>query len=207
MRDIRCDYVGRQGAAITALVFAITGAPAAAYAASSCAGGNQQIVTSNRTLSQDWETADDDAQCFILRNGANLKLNGYSISCTDSSCSTAIVCDDAGSVVQSGSHNDGDHVDIDGPFDVGVEDCTQVKDLLIDGSSVGVESRETDADLVINNVIRGSDVACIDAVMEENNDAVRDNVCLAAGGDGVRIEGRSSGDDHLGGNEGRCSSG
>jgi hypothetical protein len=57
-----------------------------------------------------------------------------------------------------------------------------------------VESRDNDADVVINNVVLGSETACIDAVMTDNTDVIRDNVCVANGGDGIRIEGRTSPD-------------
>ncbi len=167
------------------LCFGILLAPTRADAAS-CA--STQTKASNYTLTEDWTAGSQP--CFDMQSGADLNLNGYTIS---GGSNVAVKCTDNNSTVYSSKANDGDHVDISGGFSIGVQNCNVVKNLVIEGSATAISSM-SNADLVFGNVLRDCSTLCIDATMTSNSDRIYDNYIEPAGGDGVRIVGPSSGD-------------
>lgn len=174
-----------------ALTLGVLGVPvltSTAYAAS-CA--STQIISSNYSLSSDWTTNSNLAPCFELRNGADLNLNGFSITCTGA-CSTAVKCDTSASKVKSTVNGDADHIDISGPFAIGVEDCTDVEDVAIDGAATAVSSNANDPDAISGNRLTNCSSRCIDATMTENSDRITENIIIANGGDGIRVVGKTT---------------
>jgi hypothetical protein len=80
--------------------------------------------------------------CFQVYDGKDVDLNGATIECTNPGspcgglfggtcyCGSAIIAHAASSVVEGGT--------ISGPFNVGVEDAEEVRDMLIDGALYGL---------------------------------------------------------------------
>ena len=149
-------------------------------------------ITSNTSLQYDYETSSNAGPCFDVKNGADLNLNGHSITCVGGNCAAAVSCDAANSLVRSSVSADGDHVDIGGGFSIGVKNCTDVKDLRVDGPATAISSMANDADLIDSNVLSNCATECIAATMLENTDYIRDNLISAYGANGIRIIGKSS---------------
>ncbi len=177
--------------------FALIAAAAAAMcviSASAFAGdcNTTQVKFTNYTLTEDWTTANNSSACFDMRNGADLDLNGHSITCTDALCGPAVTCGSGtgGNIVKSSEAGDGGHVDISGPFTTGVSDCTEANNLAIDGAATAISL--SNGDLIHGNVLTNCSTACISATMTINSDRIYDNLIVPNGGDGIRIVGKSS---------------
>lgn len=158
-------------------------------AANSCT--TTQIKTSSYTLTADWETTNDSSACFDMRNGADLNLNGHSITCIDAACGPAVTCVSAsgGNSIHSSVSNDPAHIDISGPFATGVQECSDVHDLAIDGAATAISS--TAADSIDSNVLTNCSTACIVATMTASGDRIHDNLIDPNGGNGINFVGRS----------------
>ncbi len=150
-----------------------------------------QVHTSNHTMTADYVSA-GIVPCFEMRSGANLNMNGHTITCTAGSCpATAVSCTSDGSVVQDTSA--GHDGAILGPWDVGTEGCSSVKKILIDGPDVAIDMVPEDGrtNAIVSNVIKNCSDVCIDAEMEDALDKIEDNRIEPGGGDGIHIDGRS----------------
>ena len=153
-----------------------------------------QTPSGSYTLSEDWTTNSDVRPCFRMEAGRNLNLNGYQIKCTKASgaCSIAVQCADNGSLVKSSKNSDGGHIDIDGPFDVALQNCTTVQNMVINNANTAVSSL-SNADKISGNVITKCNTRCIDAQMTDDTDRVENNFISPGTGRGIQIKGKTSG--------------
>ena len=92
---------------------------------------NNVDVFSDTVLTDDYQTTNFGSSCFILHNGADLDVNGHTISCLSSTCNSAVATLDAGSRVHSSSTSG---ARIEGPFLRAVFGPQIVQDLRIDSA-------------------------------------------------------------------------
>jgi hypothetical protein len=158
-------------------------------------GSTTQVPGSNYTLTEDWTTATDVRPCFRMESGRDLNLNGFQIKCTkpSGSCSIAVQCAAANSIIQSTEDDDGTHIDVDGPFQTAIQDCSQVQDLVINNNETAISSLANDADKIRRNAIIQCGTRCIDADMQDDADRIEDNFLKPGTGRGIRITGKASG--------------
>jgi len=145
-------------------------------------------------------TYNGSASCLEVKNGRNLNLNGYTITCqTGYSCGQAVTCPttdglNVGSLIQSTIGNDGGHTDITGGFAVGVKNCGSVKNLKIVGATTGILFNDagTNGQDFTGNVIAPSTTGTgIDVQIADAGDMISDNL-ITGGNVGIFLRlGRS----------------
>lgn len=193
---IASQYVRRGSFAALALAASLAVATGDAVATQYCTStkvidtSTTGVVSGVYKLTDSYEATNGNPVCFDMRSGVDLDFNGYSVTCTGSSCSKVVTCAAANSRVRnSQSANDG-HVDISGPFVTGVEDCTDHDDLLIDGAATAITSSRLDT--VTNSVLKNCSSTCIVATMTANTDRIHDNLIKPYVGDAISVVGKSS---------------
>ncbi len=177
----------RAGSWLLAIAFGVLSAPSNSSALT-CPGVNELVA--NETLEGDYTTNSATVPCFIVPSGFDLDLAGYSITCTNGTgCAAAIEVEQSGTVVEDSANGT---TGISGPFAVGVNNAQTVRDVRIDGASVGIKGLSY-ANQIYRNVITNVDT-CINVALDSNTDYVRDNFCeTAPGGIGIEASGTATG--------------
>ena len=95
---------------------------------------NNVQISSDIVLTDDYQTTIADFSCFMLHNGADVDMNGHSITCRhnnnwDISCVAGIYAQDPGSIVENSS---GSESVILGPYRFGTRGAQVVRDIKIE---------------------------------------------------------------------------
>lgn len=119
-----------------------------ASAVISCSGSGISI-TSNTTLTDDYVASNGTTRCLALSNGANVNMNGHSITCSGT-CTIGIGALASGSSVT----NSGAEAEING-FSIGVSGAQTVTGIHIRAISNGINAGGWGLNRASGNVIEG----------------------------------------------------
>ena len=158
------------------------------------------ITDPNSPLTDDYESIYSTLPCIKLTNGADLDLNGHSITNTTygSESIAAIQCTSAGSEVTNSASTD---AVISGNYVTGVWDCETVTDITINGTTfeqtpdqgveTAIKNQTIKASTITGNVINGP-FAGIDATLFDKDSVIRNNY-MKTFLYGIRVRGTTDG--------------